>query len=309
MNRSVSLPMLWPRALNYGRLMRLDRPVGTLLLLWPTLAALWLAAGGLPPTSLLVIFVLGTLVMRAAGCVVNDFADREFDGHIRRTKERPLAAGTVSDKEALALFAALLLVAFGLVLLLDVLTQRMALIGAALAVLYPFMKRFTYLPQVVLGLAFSWGIIMAFTAVLDGTGSLTELPQAAWLLFVASVLWIVAYDTLYAMVDRPDDVKVGIKSTAILFGTADRMMVGSLQAITLLSFILLGTHLQFGFAYHASMGVVALLFGYQQYLIRNRDPDGCFRAFGSNVWVGFALFAGVVLELSILPAVAGRMAG
>jgi 4-hydroxybenzoate polyprenyltransferase len=309
MNRSASLPLIWPRALNYGRLMRLDRPVGTLLLLWPTLAALWLAAGGLPPTPLLVIFVLGTLVMRAAGCVINDFADREFDGHVRRTKERPLAAGRVSDKEALALFAALLLIALGLVLLLNVLTQRMALLGAALAVLYPFMKRFTYLPQVVLGLAFSWGIIMAFTAVLDGKGSLTELPQTAWLLFVASVLWIVAYDTLYAMVDRSDDLKVGIKSTAILFGSADRLMVGSLQAITLLSFILLGTHLGFGFAYHASMAAVALLFGYQQYLIRNRDADGCFRAFGSNVWVGFALFAGVVLELSILPAISGRMAG
>jgi 4-hydroxybenzoate polyprenyltransferase len=300
-NHGNSISPSWPRALAYARLMRFDRPVGTLLLLWPTLAALWIAAGGVPDARLLVVFTLGTVVMRAAGCVINDFADRHVDGHVRRTRQRPLATGAVSEREALVLFAALLFIALCLVLALNILTQRMALIGASLAILYPFMKRYTYLPQVVLGLAFSWAIVMAFTATNGDVAGLEELPAHAWLLFVASVLWIVAYDTLYAMVDRPDDVKVGIKSTAILFGSADRLMVGSLQGAALVALILMGTQLALGAAYYAGLVVMAALFAYQQYLIRERDIDGCFRAFGNNVWVGFAFFAGVVTQLSLAP--------
>jgi 4-hydroxybenzoate polyprenyltransferase len=299
-----------PRARAYARLMRFDRPVGTLLLLWPTLAALWLAAGGVPASNLIAIFTLGTIVMRAAGCVINDFADREFDGHVRRTSARPLATGQIGEREALVLFVVLLFIALGLVLMLNVVTQRMAVIGAALAVLYPFMKRWTYLPQVVLGLAFSWAILMAFTATgadpaLGEAAAFAEvfglaaMPNEAWLLFVASVLWIVAYDTLYAMVDRPDDLKAGIKSTAILFGSADRFMVGLLQLCSLLALVLLGLQQPFGVIYFGALAVMAALFGWQQWLIRRRDLDACFRAFGNNVWVGFALLAGVALELAL----------
>jgi 4-hydroxybenzoate polyprenyltransferase len=298
-NHGNSMTLFWPRAIAYVRLMRFDRPVGTLLLLWPTLAALWLAAGGLPEPMLLAIFTLGTIVMRAAGCVINDFADRHLDGRVRRTQHRPLATGAVGERSALVLFALLLLIALGLVLMLNVPTQRMALIAASLAILYPFMKRFTYLPQVVLGLAFSWAIIMAFTATNAGITGLAELPEHAWLLFVASVLWIVAYDTQYAMVDRPDDLEVGIKSTAILFGSADRLMIGLLQAAALFTLVLMGTRLEFGAGYYAGIAIMGVLFAYQQFLLRHRDPDGCFRAFGSNVWAGFALFAGVVAELSL----------
>jgi 4-hydroxybenzoate polyprenyltransferase len=292
---------LLQRSRAYGRLMRLDRPVGTLLLLWPTLAALWLAAEGTPAASLILIFAFGTLVMRAAGCVINDYADRNLDGHVRRTQARPLATGEVREKEALLLFAALLCIALILVLLLNLQTQRLAVVAVGLAALYPFMKRYTYLPQVFLGAAFSWAIIMAHGAHLTPEQAMWEVPPTAWLLFVASLLWIVAYDTLYAMVDRADDLKIGIKSTAILFGEADRIMVGILQALCLLLLILLGLELQAGPAYYLGLAAMAALFGYQQYLIRERDEADCFRAFGNNVWVGFAFFAGVVLDLSVLP--------
>ena len=279
----------------YLRLMRFDRPVGTLLLLWPTLAALWIAASGLPKPSLVVIFVLGTIVMRAAGCVINDYADRHFDAHVERTRDRPLATGAVSEFEALLLFGVLLSVALILVFFLNAFTQRLAFGGAAIATLYPFMKRWTYLPQAVLGAAFSWGIVMAFAAT---NGKLTD---GAWLMFVASVLWIVAYDTLYAMVDRADDLKVGIKSAAILFGSADRMMIAILQAATTVSLGLLGARLHYGPAYFAGIAVAAGLFVFQQRLIRDRSPHHCFAAFRNNVWVGFALFAGTVAELNVIP--------
>ena len=275
----------------YIRLMRFDRPVGTLLLLWPTLAALWIAAEGRPSLELVVIFTLGTVVMRAAGCVINDYADRDLDAHVARTRDRPLARKQISEWEALTLFALLLAIALVLVFFLSEFTQRLAVGGVAIATLYPFMKRWTYLPQLVLGAAFSWGIVMAFAATGAGLG------DPAWLMFIASLLWIVSYDTLYAMVDRDDDLRVGIKSTAILFGNADRAMVAALQASTVVTLALLGLRMQFGIGYFLGIAAAAVLFIHQQRLIRDRKPAHCFAAFRNNVWVGFALFAGTVIEL------------
>lgn len=278
---------------DYLKLMRLDRPVGSLLLLWPTLAALWMASDGLPATKLILIFTLGTFVMRSAGCVINDYADRHVDGSVERTKNRPLATGAIKPTTALALFACLSLAAGILVLLLNSQTQLLALGGFAVAALYPFMKRWTYLPQTVLGAAFSWGILMAWTATETG------LNSDAGLMFIASLLWIVAYDTMYAMVDREDDLKVGIKSTAILFGDMDRLMVGVLQLSTLGVLVLLGQKLGYQHAYYISLLVCAGLFGYQQFLIRDRQPAACLAAFANNILVGFTLFIGTVAELSI----------
>ncbi|MEQ8484243.1 MAG: 4-hydroxybenzoate octaprenyltransferase [Pseudomonadales bacterium] len=286
------------RADLYLQLMRLDRPVGTLLLLWPTLAALWIAADGMPPWPLIVVFTIGTFVMRSAGCVINDFADRGWDRDVERTRDRPLTTGRVSEQEALVLFAALAAIAALLLIFLNPLARWLALGGFALAVIYPFMKRWTYLPQVVLGAAFSWALIMAFASVRDA------VPAEAWLLYVGSLLWIVSYDTLYAMVDRDDDLVVGIKSTAILFGQADRLMVGLLQASALLTLLLLGEQMGYGPAYRLGLAVMAVLFIYQQRLIRGRDRAACFQAFRNNVWVGFAFFCGVVLETVALPLLA-----
>lgn len=279
----------------YLKLARFDRPVGTLLLLWPTLAALWIASDGMPTIGLLVVFTLGTVLMRAAGCVVNDIADRRLDGHVARTQARPLAQGRIATRNAVAFFAALALLAAILLIFLNPLTRWLAVAGLAIAVIYPFMKRWTYLPQVILGAAFSWGLVMAFSAVQG------QVPAEAWLLFVASLMWIVAYDTMYAMVDRDDDLKIGIKSTAILFGTADRVMIGILQLSVLVALSLLGDQLGYGYAYFLGISVAAVLFAYQQYLIRDRDPSHCFSAFANNVWVGVALFAGCVAELSLMP--------
>jgi 4-hydroxybenzoate polyprenyltransferase len=272
------------------RLMRLDRPVGALLLLWPTLAALWMAADAVPDPRLIVVFTLGTFLMRAAGCVVNDYVDRDFDGSVKRTADRPLATGSVSENAALAVFFVLAFLSMLLLLYLNNFARWLALGGLVIAIAYPFMKRWTYLPQVMLGAAFSWGIVMAFGAVTN------TVPNAAWLLFLASMLWIVAYDTMYAMVDRDDDLQVGIKSTAILFGSADRAMVGLLQLAALIILILLGRQLEYALYYHLAMAAVAGLFGYQQYLIRERARDACFKAFSNNVWVGFALFVGLLFE-------------
>jgi len=276
----------------YLQLMRLDRPVGTLLLLWPTLAALWLAADGPPPWYLVVVFTVGTFVMRSAGCVINDFADRRWDRHVVRTAQRPLTTGRISARQALSLFAGLSLLAALLLVFLNPLARLLALGGFGIAVLYPFLKRWTYLPQVGLGAAFSWGLIMAYASVQN------QVPAQAWLLFIASVLWIVAYDTLYAMVDRDDDVQVGIKSTAILFGNADRFMVGLLQASMLVTLLLLGQQLNLGNFYYLGLAGCLGLFVYQHRLIRQRERDGCFKAFRNNIWVGFSLFAGVVLDTS-----------
>ena len=275
------------------QLIRFDKPIGTLLLLWPTLWALWIAAGGIPDYDLLAIFVLGTFLTRSAGCIVNDLADKRVDGAVKRTSGRPLVTGAVTEKDALALFVALMLVAFVLVLFTNTLTIMLSLVAVLLASTYPFMKRYTHLPQVVLGLAFSWGIPMAFAAQSGG------LPPALWLLFLGNLLWIVAYDTMYAMVDRDDDVSAGIKSTAILFGRHDRRAVAALQILCLLTLYLAGREFALGAYFKLSLLVSAGLFGYQQYLIRNRERDACFRAFLHNNWVGIAIFAGIVLHYGV----------
>ena len=275
---------------HYIKLTRLDRPIGTYLLLWPTLTALWLAADGLPNIKVLVIFTLGVIFMRSAGCVINDYADRNLDGHVKRTSTRPLASGLVTAKEALVLFAVLLTISFFLVLMTNWLTIKMSVIAVALAASYPFMKRYTYLPQVVLGAAFSWAIPMAFTALQ------APLAPTAWLLFSANLLWTVMYDTQYAMVDRDDDLKIGIRSTAILFGDADKAIVGLLQIMTWLAWAMLGFQSQLGFFWWAGLLAAGALFGYQQWLIRNRDRDDCFRAFLNNHWVGLILFLALFID-------------
>ncbi|UZJ43527.1 4-hydroxybenzoate octaprenyltransferase [Marinimicrobium sp. C6131] len=277
----------------YLRLTRLNRPIGSFLLLWPTLWALWLAAGGVPDWDLLVIFVLGVFVMRSAGCVINDYADRHFDGHVKRTKARPMATGEVSEREALTLFVALCLLAFVLVLFTDAFTVKLSLGGVALAFCYPFMKRYTHLPQVVLGAAFAWAIPMAFAAQRGSLGT------DVWLLYTAVLLWTVVYDTLYAMVDRDDDLKVGIKSTAVLFGDLDRVMVAVLQGLTLYALVMVGGRFELGVPYYLGLAAAAGLFGYHQYLIRFRERDPCFRAFLNNNWVGFVIFAGIVIDFMV----------
>ena len=278
------------RLLAYAQLMRLDKPVGTLLLLWPTLAALWIAAQGVPPLPILLAFVAGTFVMRSAGCVINDIADRNFDGRVARTQDRPLPQGRVSLVEAFALLGVLLVLALAIVMTLNTATQVLAAAGVLISIAYPFLKRWTHWPQVVLGAAFSWGIPMAFTAV---TGS---VPVVAWVLFAASALWIVAYDTEYAMVDRRFDLDIGLKSSAILFADADRAIIGALQCLALVLFLLGGVLAGFRHAFFAALAIAAGLFVYHQWLIREREESACFKAFRNNVWVGFALFAGAVVE-------------
>ena len=275
------------------KLMRVERPVGTLLLLWPTLAALWMAAGGAPPLDVLAVFVLGTFLARSAGCVANDIADRKIDGHVERTRGRPLATGEVSVRAALMLLAALGVLCLGLALALNPLTRLLAVCGAAIALAYPFFKRFTHMPQTVLGVAFGWGIPMAFAAVTE------SVPKAAWMFFAGTFAWIVAYDTLYAMVDRDDDLRVGVKSTAILFGSVDRFAVGALQTTALALFVWLGVHMGFAHVYFAGLVAAAGMFVHQQVLIRHRQRDACRRAFGNNGWVGFAVFAGTVGEYAL----------
>ncbi len=270
--------------------MRFDKPIGILLLLWPTLWALWIAGKGFPPWPVLLIFVLGVVLMRAAGCVINDFADRHFDAHVERTKNRPLATGEVSAKAALVLFASLMLCAFLLILFLNALTIKLALVGAVLATIYPFSKRFIAMPQFVLGLAFAWGIPMAFAAL---TGA---VPAMAWLLFAIGVLWPLAYDTQYAMVDRNDDVKIGIKSTAILFGRCDRLMIALMQIVIIFLFVVLGLRLDFSIWFYFALSVAVLLMIYQHFLIRHRDRTACFRAFLNNHWVGLIIFCGIFIQ-------------
>jgi 4-hydroxybenzoate polyprenyltransferase len=275
---------------DYARLIRLDRPIGIWLLLWPALWALWLASRGHPNEHVFVVFALGALLMRSAGCAINDFADRRFDPHVARTEDRPLAAGRVSPAEALLIYAILSLLALALVLTLDRFTVELAVGGAALTIVYPFLKRFFPLPQVWLGAAFSWSIPMAFAAE---TG---QVPRLAWLLFVAAVLWSAAYDTMYAMVDRDDDLKLGIKSAAILFGDADRWIIGTMQALVLYAFWLAGQQADLGRWFWIALFIGACLFGWQQWLLRAREPRDCFRAFLSNHWFGLAIFVGIALD-------------
>lgn len=275
------------RADPYLRLCRLDRPIGLLLLLWPTWWGLWAAAEGVPTWGALLIFTLGVVLMRSAGCVINDYADRWLDSQVKRTKDRPLAAGEVTPRQALVLFVGLLLAAFLLVLLTNALTVKLAFVGAALAATYPFLKRYTHLPQIYLGIAFGWSIPMAFAAIQG------EVPRLAWLLFLANVMWSTAYDTLYAMVDRDDDLKAGAKSTAILFGDVDLVAVGMLHGTFLLTMLFVGQQLRLGWAYWLALVTAASLCAFQLWRARQRDREGCFRAFLDNNWVGLVLFLGL----------------
>ncbi|MBU0654139.1 MAG: 4-hydroxybenzoate octaprenyltransferase [Gammaproteobacteria bacterium] len=276
---------------HYARLIRLDRPIGIYLLLWPTLWALWIAAEGVPDFTILFVFVAGVVLMRSAGCAINDYADRDFDPHVVRTKTRPLAAGHITPKEALLVFAVLAFTAFLLELLLNGLTIALSVVAVILAATYPFMKRFHHLPQVHLGAAFSWAIPMAFTAI---TGEMP--PLVAWLLFVAAVLWTTAYDTMYAMCDREDDLKIGVKSSAILFGDRDRLIVGILQVLTLLLLAAVGMISGRGVWFWLGLLVAAGFSAYQQRLIRHREPLPSLRAFLNNHWLGMAVFLGLVLD-------------
>lgn len=275
---------------QYACLMRLNRPIGILLLLWPTLWALWIASEGKPAPLILLVFVLGVVLMRSAGCVINDYADRNFDPFVERTRERPLASGKVTTTEALVLFGILSLAAFLLVLLLNRLTVMMSFVGILLAATYPFMKRYTHLPQVYLGAAFGWAVPMAFAAQ---TGS---VPKIAWLLFIATVVWATIYDTMYGMVDRDDDIKIGVKSTAILLGESDKRVIGLLQVLFLLSLLLVGQEAELHTYYYLGLLLAAGLSVYQQFLLREREPKLCFQAFLNNNWLGAAVFAGIVLD-------------
>ncbi len=283
-------PPIRRRSLLYIELTRFDRPIGWLLLLWPTLWALWIAAEGPPGWHLFLVFVFGTILTRSAGCVMNDYADRDFDRFVERTRSRPLTTGAVTVREALFLALCLLAIAFLLVLTTNSLTVYLSFVAIPLAVIYPYMKRYTYLPQFFLGLAFSWGIPMAFAAQ---TGS---VPALAWLIFIANLLWIVVFDTIYAMVDREYDLKIGMKSTAILFDDADRLIIGILQGLVLLVLIIIGGKLELSWIYYLSLVVAAGFFLYQQYLIRDRKAELCFQAFLNNNWFGATVFAGIGLH-------------
>jgi len=278
---------------QYALLMRLDKPIGIFLLLWPTLWAIWLASEGRPSPGVFIVFVLGVILMRSAGCVINDYADRKIDPHVERTSERPIASGRVSPQEALLLFIALCLAAFALVLFMNTVTIRLSFVGVVLAGIYPFMKRYTYLPQVFLGLAFGWAVPMVYAA------ETASVPPLAWLLLTATVIWATAYDTMYAMVDRDDDLKIGVKSTAILFGEADRHIIGVLQAMVLLIMLLVGNQLELGLYYYLGLIIATATAVYQQKLIYHRQRADCLKAFLNNNWFGAAIFAGMLLEYSL----------
>jgi 4-hydroxybenzoate polyprenyltransferase len=287
------LDVRFPRLRAYLTLTRFDKPIGTYLLLWPTLMALWVAAEGWPGWHLFFVFVLGTLLTRSAGCVLNDLTDRQFDGSVKRTHQRPLVTGQIGVGEAWLLAAVLLFLALILVLTTNLLTLILSVGAVAVTAAYPFMKRYTYLPQAVLGVAFSWGILMAFSAATN------EIAQVAWLLLIANLLWVVAYDTEYAMVDRDDDIKLGLKSTAILFADLDRPMIGILQISSLVTLLLVGRTLEMSPWYYLGLCGAAGLFLFQHYLIRHRQRDDCFDAFLSNHWVGLSLFLGVIVHYAI----------
>ncbi|WP_213877963.1 4-hydroxybenzoate octaprenyltransferase [Pseudomonas sp. dw_358] len=285
-----SLNRLHPRAWDFVQLTRVDKPIGIYLLLWPTLWALWVAGAGHPSLANVIIFVLGVILMRAAGCVINDVADRKVDGHVKRTEQRPLASGRITTREALVFFAVLVAMSFVLVLCTNAATIGLSLGGLILAASYPFMKRYTHLPQVVLGAAFSWGMPMAFTAQ---TG---HLPAVAWLLYIANLLWTVGYDTYYAMVDRDDDLKIGVKSTAILFGRNDRLIIAMLQGLALVFLLLAGNSFGLGGWYHLGLLGATLCFAWEYWQTRNRERMACFKAFLHNHWAGLLIFLGIVAD-------------
>ena len=286
--QTSAAPSLQHRLTAYTHLMRGDRPIGTYLLLWPTLWAVWIAAEGWPSLELLLIFCLGVFLTRSAGCVINDFADRHIDGHVKRTHQRPLPSGRVSEREAIWLFVGLMLVAFLLVLLTNRMTILMSFGGLALAFVYPFMKRYTHLPQLVLGAAFGWAIPMAFTATQEA------LPLTAWLLYLAKILWTVAYDTQYAMVDRDDDLKIGVKSTAVLFDRYDKLIIGLLQLASLGILVWVGRLEQLGLWFHLGLAAALGFFVYQQWLIRHRERMPCFQAFLNNHYAELAVLIGII---------------
>lgn len=278
------------RARDLIELARLHRPIGIWLLLWPVLWAIWIAGAAHPSAKVFVVFVLGTVAMRSAGCVVNDLADRDFDPFVKRTRDRPIASRRIAPYEALIWFLVLVGIALWLVLQLDPSTVRMSIIGAALAVSYPFFKRFFPLPQFYLGVAFSWGVPMAFNAQ-NG-----NIPRVAWIIFFAGIIWAAIYDTMYAMVDREDDLKIGVKSSAIVFGDMDKLIIGMLQGLMLYALYLVGTNMEFGYWYNVGLVGAAVFFAYQQWLIRARKPEACFRAFQNNQFVGMSVFIGILLE-------------
>lgn len=293
LNLLRSLNRLHPRAWDFVQLTRMDKPIGIYLLLWPTLWALWIAGEGRPSLGNVIIFVLGVIFMRAAGCVINDFADRKVDGHVKRTEQRPMVSGKIRSREALVFFAMLVSLSFLLVLCTNAATVWLSLGGLALAACYPFMKRYTYYPQVVLGAAFSWGMPMAFTAE---TG---HVPAAAWLLYIANLLWTVAYDTYYAMTDRDDDLRIGVKSTAILFGESDRSIIITLQGLAVVCLLLAGARFGLGGWFYLGLLGAVLCFAWQYRQTRTRDRMACFKAFLHNHWAGLAIFIGIVLDYAL----------
>ena len=290
LKKGINWAYVRQRMVQYAVLARLNKPIGIFLLLWPTLWALWIAAEGVPHLGVLTVFVLGVILMRSAGCVINDYADREIDPRVNRTKDRPIAAGRVSADEAMLLFMALCFSAFLLVLTMNTFTILLSVGGVMLAAMYPFMKRYTHMPQVVLGMAFGWAVPMAFAAQTN------SVPKIAWLLYVVTVLWAVIYDTMYAMADRMDDLKIGVKSTAILFGDADRVIIGILQVMMLFALYLIGQQAQLSTSYNVAILIAAGLMVYHQYLIRYRQPALCISAFLNNNWLGAAIFAGLVIS-------------
>jgi 4-hydroxybenzoate polyprenyltransferase len=291
-----AVPVIREKSKQYALLMRLNRPIGIYLLGWPAMWALWLSSSGQPDTGIVLIFVMGVILMRSAGCVINDYADREIDPHVARTRERPIASGKVTPDEALMLFVVLGLLALALVLMLNRLSLYISLVAVLSAAVYPFMKRITYIPQAFLGMAFAWAIPMAWAAQTNA------IPEEAWLLFIVVILWAMAYDTMYAMADREDDLKIGVKSTAILFGDADRLMIGLIQLSVLAGLVMLGARMSLHWPYYLALAVAAGLGVYQQLLIRNRKPEMCFRAFLNNHWIGVVVFSGIAMNFIIFTA-------
>ena len=284
------MKMKYERIKNYLLLIRLNKPIGIFLLLWPTLWALWLAAEGFPNHKILIVFLFGVFLMRSAGCILNDIADKDFDKFVARTKNRPLASNKLSSIEAFIFASFLILAAFLLVLTTNTLTVQLSFIALILAGIYPFLKRYTYLPQIFLGLAFGWSIPMAFAA------TITSIPKIAWLLLIVNILWTVVYDTIYAMVDREDDLKIGIKSTAILFDDADRFIIGIIQALVLIALIVVGKQASLNLPYYLSIAFGCILFIYQSYLIKDREPKKCMQAFMNNNWFGLVIFIGLFIN-------------